>query len=489
MDAITDHGVKLRVAGRNFGIPPSLLRDHLYGKTVSRQRGHQPVLKKDEEQKLVQYLFKMQDLGHPLSQGQLKLKVALATQTRLIPWTAAGVPGKSWLRKFKERHPELATRKAQGLEMGRARGLCPTSAASLYCNLEELYNSFHYHPSHIWNCDESGVQAGRSGGATVLAKTGSRSVHSIEPNQREHLSVLSCINADGGCIANFYILKGTYFLNDYVKRCEQNAVMAMQSNAWMTRWLFESWISHFIGCLKKGPGIDQANRHLLVLDGHNSYITLEVVAVAMESGLDIVSLPSHTSHALQPLDVSCFKPFKTAFRQIRDSWTVLNKGKKVKKQDLCEWTSKALLKALTPKNIKSGFKKTGIWPLNTSAVDDQMTPSKGFAEGQQEFNPTEVAYESDGSLQGEENVEEENMTLRTTSIEASHVQEGLPDASESNIHIQQPKVSQPQIPTHFYVDVPNPEESSYDQEERHIAMIQGSRHSCKQTMTKISVTS
>jgi hypothetical protein len=68
MDAITDHGVKLRVAGRNFGIPPSLLRDHLYGKTVSRQRGHQPVLKKDEEQKLVQYLFKMQDLGHPLSQ-------------------------------------------------------------------------------------------------------------------------------------------------------------------------------------------------------------------------------------------------------------------------------------------------------------------------------------------------------------------------------------------------------------------------------------
>ena len=203
--------------------------------------------------------------------------------------------------------------------MGRARGLCPSSAASLYYNLEQLYNNFKYPPSHIWNCDESGVQAGRSGGATVLAKTGSKSVHSVEPDQREHLSVLSCINAEGGCIPNFYILKGTYFLKDYVKQCEDNAVMAMQPNAWMTKWLFESWISHFIGNLKRGPGIDLTNRHLLVLDGHNSHVTLQVVSTAMAAGLDIVSLPSHTFHALQPLDVSYFKPFKTAFRQIRDS--------------------------------------------------------------------------------------------------------------------------------------------------------------------------
>jgi hypothetical protein len=111
----------------------------------------------------------------------------------------------------------------------------------------------------------------------VLAKTGSKSIHNIEPDQREHLSVLSCINANGGCIPNFYILKGTYFLKDYVKGYEENAVMAMQPNAWMTKWLFQSWISHFIGSLKKGPGIDLNNRHLFILDGHNSHVTLEVV--------------------------------------------------------------------------------------------------------------------------------------------------------------------------------------------------------------------
>jgi hypothetical protein len=150
----------------------------------------------------------MQDLGHPLTSGQLRLKVALATQTRETPWSAVGVPGKSWLRSFKLRHPELTSRKSQPLELGHARGFCPSSAASLYCNLEELYNSYQYPPCHIWNCDESGVQAGRSGGATVLAKMGNKSVHNIEPDQREHLSVLSCINADGGCIPKFLHFEG-----------------------------------------------------------------------------------------------------------------------------------------------------------------------------------------------------------------------------------------------------------------------------------------
>ena len=59
----------------------------------------------------------------------------------------------------------------------------------------------------------------------MLARRGSRSKHSIEPDQREHLSVLSCINAAGGHIPNFYILKGIYFCEDYIANCEEGAIM------------------------------------------------------------------------------------------------------------------------------------------------------------------------------------------------------------------------------------------------------------------------
>ena len=47
--------------------------------------------------------------------------------------------------------------------------------------------------------------------------------------------MLSCINADGGSILNFYILKGSYFFEDYIAKCELEAVMGMQPNVWMIR--------------------------------------------------------------------------------------------------------------------------------------------------------------------------------------------------------------------------------------------------------------
>ena len=212
----------------------------------------------------------------------------------------------------------------------------------------------------------------------MLARRGNMFVHSIEPDQRKHLSILSCVSATGGHIPNFYILKGTYFHKDYIANCEEEVVMDIQPNTWMTRWFFESWISHYIECLKKGPGIDLNNRHVLILDGHNSHVTLEVVKISMESSLDIVSLPSHTSHAFQPLDVSCFKSFKIAFRKIRDRWSLKSKTKPVDKQILCEWTSQALKAALTSKNIISRIKATSIWPLDRQTTSHAMKPSEGY---------------------------------------------------------------------------------------------------------------
>ena len=130
----------------------------------------------------------------------------------------------------------------------------------------------------------------------------------------------------------------------------------------MSRWLFESWISHFLECLKKGPGVNHNNRYLLILDGHNSHVTLEVVKISMDSSLDIVSLPSHTSHALQPLDVAYFKPFKIAFRKCRDLWSMENGKKEVENQELCEWTSRALKATFTQTTLKRGFVRWGYGP-------------------------------------------------------------------------------------------------------------------------------
>ena len=251
--------------------------------------------------------------------------------------------------------------------------------ASFYKNLEELYQKYQYPSDHVWNCNESGAQARRSGRGRKWTKESTRSVHTLLPNEREWLIVLTCINAAGQHIPGFYIFRGKRIRDNYIRFCEDGAAMAMQSEAWMTQFLFSSLISHFINSLGSQGGISCENRHLLIVDGHNSHVTLEVVKKSMEVGLDLVTLPSHTSHRLQPLDVSVFAPFKHGFKWYKDAWVLHNRGTSVEKQVLAMWVSGGLQRALTLENIKAGFHATSIWPLNPHAVDQYLGLAMPFS--------------------------------------------------------------------------------------------------------------
>jgi hypothetical protein len=151
--------------------------------------------------------------------------------------------------------------------------------------------------------------------------------------------------------------------------------MAMSSKAWMTICLFSAWIDHFIHALQNHSSVSMSSPHLLILDGHSSHVTIEVVKRARAVGLHLLTLPSHYSHAMQPLDVALFKPFKGAFCVYRDAWTLNNRGRGTRKEVLASWTSKALSGALTMSNIEAGFRKTSIYHLNPAAMDSSLGPS------------------------------------------------------------------------------------------------------------------
>ena len=91
-------------------------------------------------------------------------------------------------------------------------------------------------------------------------------------------------------------------------------------------------------------------------------MSLEILLLAKTHGLDMVSLPSHTSHELEPLDISCFQPFKQSFRAYRDAWTKKNIGKKIGKKELAQWVSLGLQKGLSRKNIQFDLGQQVLYP-------------------------------------------------------------------------------------------------------------------------------
>ena len=225
-----DYNYKIHEVCEAFNIPRSILRDHYNGRIKSGKMGPKCVLTKEEEEKLVAYVVEMARLAHPLTPTNLKLKVAEICQTRHTSFKD-GIPRRSWLYWFQKRHPQLVLRQAQDFELNRAKNLCPSMVQVFNENLENLYNKHHYQPSKIWNIDEFGVNASKNGVGRVFVAKKTRSVHSMIPNEREWLSVLPAINANGDTISNFYIFKGIRPRSNYLALCESGATYGMQKKS------------------------------------------------------------------------------------------------------------------------------------------------------------------------------------------------------------------------------------------------------------------
>ena len=183
--------------------------------------------------------------------------------------------------------------------------------------------------------DESGCNASKSNVEKILTRKGVRNIYAQISNEREWLSVLTSINIVGRSIPHFFILKGKKKkLTDYIHLCKVSSTMAIQEKRYMTSHFFSRWMDYFIEQLEVMRDLSPFNRHVVILDGHKSHVTLEVIHKAKHHGIDMINLPSHTSHSLQPLNVACFKPFKTAFKACRNKWMVQNNGAKVEKEIL-----------------------------------------------------------------------------------------------------------------------------------------------------------
>ncbi|XP_059068723.1 MFS-type transporter clz9-like [Cryptomeria japonica] len=278
----------------------------------------------------------------------------------------------------------------EGVDSDRAIMLRPSIVASFYDNLELIYNLNHYGRNRIWNFDETGVQAGRNCGMRVIAKLGQRCVPHLISKSKEWITVLACVSACGFSIPRFYLFKSKRHIRNYIANCELGACMAVQEHAWMTKELFLNWLEHFAHSVP--GGVPPSHRALLIFDGHGSHVAFRTIEEARQIGIDLVTLLAHTSHKLQPLDVSVFSPFKNYFKQQRSRWMSKFPHIEIGREELETLASKAFAQALPPANIISGFRRTGIWPLNQNALENDMRPSEAF----------EVRTEHDAASRDEE---------------------------------------------------------------------------------------
>ncbi len=139
--------------------------------------------------------------------------------------------------------------------MCRTQGLTPNSCNSLYINLQSLYNQHKYSFDHIWNCDETRIQACKQFGIRVLARRGFNAIYNTIPKSQEWLIVNYTINATKGVLLSFYIFKGERLKYDYIRLCKPGTCMTMQKRVWMIAFLFKEFLSFFNKSVPSGVSL------------------------------------------------------------------------------------------------------------------------------------------------------------------------------------------------------------------------------------------
>lgn len=287
------------------------------------------------------------------------------------------------------RHPRLSLRTPQALSYRRARSSNKDVMEDFFGKLGALYGRLNLiaKPMQVYNSDETGVTVVHKP-SKVIAELGRHHVYSVSSAERGKThTVLSCVSASGQVLPPFMVYPRKRPVPESMKEgAAPNTAFKTSANGWINAELYLEWFQFFI------RNIPPSRPVLLLQDGHGSHVSIALIELARANDIHLLCLPSHTSHILQPLDVGVFKSFKAHFSKACRKYLGKHPGRCITADVLAALVGEAYLQSHSALNIISGFKKTGIYPLNPGEVSDrQLAPSEMFRPATVTFTPQQIA--------------------------------------------------------------------------------------------------
>ncbi|KAK7189938.1 transposase [Paraphaeosphaeria sporulosa] len=195
--------------------------------------------------------------------------------------------------------------------------------------------------------DETGVMLSMLGSTKVLVSRSDMRNYRGARVKREAVTAIECISADGRFLNPMIIWPASTHRSNWTTFETPGWQYALSDSGYTDSYISLQWLQRF-NCF-------------------GTHETLEILEFCLVNNIILCRLPSHTSHKLQPCDVSTFAPLKAAYR---DQVERLERGgvNKIGKEHFTALYSPARVKAFTPKNIKAGFAACGLFPFNPERV-------------------------------------------------------------------------------------------------------------------------
>ena len=359
--------------------------------------GPKTVLSAEQEQRLIGWIITMSKIGYGVTRGKLRdivkeiLNKAEKEDGFLLPDHRKfqdNRPSLNWVYRFLQRHPEASLRTPENFGFQRSF-VTEKVIRAWFDELKSFLLEEHQidavkffceeNASRVFNLDESGFPLqGTNSRLQVIAEKGSKNVYRLAPDTKEQITVLACTSASGLFSKPMVIYPG-------IRQPKYNFAgvnaddfnCGYSDNGWMTSEIFFTWLSSLFY-----PSVKDSVQSpiIIFLDGHRSHINLAVSEFCQQNDIILFCFIPHASHVLQPLDVSVFGPLKKEWNKAIDNFRNTYKMAVTRSNFFQMFDQAWKLATANPDNVKSGFKSTGIVPLNPNSVNYNKTLDKAAAQ-------------------------------------------------------------------------------------------------------------
>ncbi|KAJ8949411.1 hypothetical protein NQ318_007510 [Aromia moschata] len=374
--------------------------------SFERNHGFQQIFDDVEEKMLSEYLIKACQMCYGLTvKGTCEFvyKFAVANE-KVVPqsWHTNKKAGIEWIRLFRKRQPQLTLRTPEPTSLSRATSFNKHNVNLFFQNLQRVLSKYKFNTNQIYNCDETGVTTAHKP-PKIIATVGQKQVGKVTSSERGVLVTMCvAICANGQYMPPFFVFPRKNFKPHMINCAPPGSKGTAHPSGWMTVENFLKFVEHLVEVTRCSVN----NHILLILDNHESHCDIKVLNFCKDNGVVLLTLPPHCSHKLQPLDVSCFGPFKSYYNRAMDDWLLNHPATPVTIYNIAELTGKAFPQAFIPSNIIKGFQRTGISPYDPEVFSEADYLSSYVTDRRQAVDEGNKSYSTDQSTSNDKNEEQ-----------------------------------------------------------------------------------
>ena len=393
-------GMAINAASTKFKVPRLTLHSKVYHLHADKKPGPSSILPADQEELLVKWILHCGAKGHPVTKSQLlnSVRMIVAKMNVENPFNKDSGPGRSWYSGFLGRHREISLRMAETVSSARAT-VSEDALRKWFSTIKDYLEEeclLDIHPSRVFNTDETALPLSPKSDR-VLGRKGSKDVYIRVNNEKENVTLLVSGNAAGQIAPPLLMFNYKRIPLEIYEKMPPGWSYGTSDSGWMQGENFFEYIANVFHPWLKAEKI--ALPVILYVDGHVSHLTLPLAQFCSENQIVLIALHPNSTHIIQPMDQSMFRPVKAAWKKQVNSYRQEYNCFSVQKADVAREFQKVLNNLDTKAILKNGFRACGLMPFSADGVNYEkvMNRSKTQKHSDEQINEQQLDVQEKSS--------------------------------------------------------------------------------------------